>query len=80
MVVDAPQDVQVERMVRDRGWTEEDSLARIAAQAAPEDRRAIATYLIANTGSLEDLRREVEAVYARLQQLARRERAQRHRM
>jgi dephospho-CoA kinase len=69
VVVDAPQDVQVERMVRDRGWTEEDALARIAAQAAPEDRHAIATYLIENTGSLEDLRAEVEAVYAELEKL-----------
>ena len=69
VVVDAPQDVQVDRMVRDRGWTEEDALARIAAQAAPEDRHAIATYLIENTGSLEDLRAEVESVYAELEKL-----------
>ena len=69
VVVDAPQDVQVDRMVRDRGWTEEDALSRIAAQATPEDRRAIATYLIENTGTREDLRREVEAVYAELEKL-----------
>lgn len=69
VVVDAPQDVQVDRMVRDRGWTEADALSRIAAQATPEDRRAIATYLIENTGSLDDLRREVEAVYAELEKL-----------
>lgn len=69
VVVDAPQDVQVDRMVRDRGWTEEEALSRIAAQAIPEDRRAIATYLIENTGTLEDLRREVEAVYTELEKL-----------
>jgi dephospho-CoA kinase len=69
VVVDAPQEVQVDRMVRDRGWTEDDALSRIAAQATPEDRRAIATYLIENTGSIEDLRREVEAVYAELEKL-----------
>ena len=69
IVVDAPQDVQVDRMVRDRGWTEADALARIAAQARPEERRAIATYLIDNTGSLEDLRAHVEAVYAELESL-----------
>ena len=70
IVVDAPRDVQVARMVRDRGWTEADALARIAAQASPEDRRAIATYLVDNTGSLEDLRTRVEAVYAELSALA----------
>jgi dephospho-CoA kinase len=66
IVVDAPPDVQVERMVRDRGWTERDALARIAAQATPEDRRAIATYLVENTGSREDLRRQVEKIYGDL--------------
>ena len=68
IVVDAPADVQVARMVGDRGWTEDDALARIAAQATPEARRAIATYVIENTGSLEDLRRQVEKVYGELRQ------------
>ncbi len=40
IVVDAPAEVQVERMVRDRGWTREEAEARIAAQAGREDRRA----------------------------------------
>ena len=66
IVVDAPPDVQVARMVRDRGWTEADALARIAAQATPEERRAIATYLVENTGTVEELRAEVERIYAEL--------------
>jgi dephospho-CoA kinase len=66
IVVDAPPEVQVGRMVRDRGWTEEDALARIAAQATPEDRRAIATYVVENTGSREELRRQVEKIYGDL--------------
>jgi dephospho-CoA kinase len=70
IVVDAPTDVQVERMLRDRGWTEADALARIAAQASPEDRRSIATYLIENTGSREELRAEVKKIYAELRDLA----------
>jgi len=69
VVVDVPPDVQVARMVGDRGWTEDDALARIAAQAEPEDRRAIATYLVENTGSRDDLRREIERVYAELSSL-----------
>lgn len=63
IVVDAPPEVQIERMVRDRSWSADDALARIAAQATPEDRRAIATYVVDNTGSLEDLRREVQKIY-----------------
>jgi dephospho-CoA kinase len=66
IVVDAPPDLQVERMVRDRGWTREEAEARIAAQASREDRLAIATHVIENTGTLEELRARVEDVYAEL--------------
>ncbi|TGN66928.1 dephospho-CoA kinase [Nocardioides eburneiflavus] len=66
IVVDAPTDVQVTRMVRDRGWTREEAESRIAAQATREDRLAIATHVIDNTGSLDDLRRHVEEAYAEL--------------
>ncbi|MDF1603153.1 dephospho-CoA kinase [Nocardioides sp. YIM 152315] len=66
IVVETPAEVQVERMLRDRGWTRADAEARIAAQATPEQRRAIATHLIVNDGSREDLRTRVEEVYAEL--------------
>jgi dephospho-CoA kinase len=66
LVVDAPRDLQLERMLRDRGWTREDAESRIAAQATREQRRAIATHVIDNNGSLADLRARVEAVYAQL--------------
>ncbi|HWJ83444.1 MAG TPA: dephospho-CoA kinase [Nocardioides sp.] len=66
IVVDVPEEVQVERMLRDRGWTETDARARIAAQASREQRRAIATYVIDNTGTVEQLRRRVAEVYAEL--------------
>lgn len=63
VVVDVPEEVQVERMMTLRGMSREDAEARIAAQAGREQRRAIATYVIDNTGSLEDLRAEVERVF-----------------
>src|SRR3954451_973847 len=66
VVVDAPPELQVERMVRDRGWTREEAESRIAAQATREDRLAIATYVIDNTGTLDELRAQVEAGYAEL--------------
>lgn len=66
IVVDAPADLQVERMMRDRGWTREEAESRIAVQASREDRLAIATYVIENTGSLDDVRDRVEEVYAEL--------------
>ncbi len=72
-MVDAPTEVQVERMTGDRGWTEEDARSRIAAQASREDRRAIATHLIENTGTREDLRRRVAEVFAEVVSAANRD-------
>lgn len=66
VVVDVPEEVQLDRMVRDRGWSEEEARGRLAAQASREDRLAVATYVIDNTGSLAELRRRVEEVYAEL--------------
>ena len=66
VVVDAPPELQVARMVRDRGWSEEEAQSRMAAQSSREDRLAIATYVIENSGSLEELRHQVEDVYAKL--------------
>src|SRR4051812_5367657 len=66
IVVDAPPELQVERMMRDRGWTREEAESRMAAQASREDRLAIATIVIENTGSLDELRARVEDVYAEL--------------
>lgn len=63
VVVDVPVEVQVERMTGLRGWAEDVAHARIAAQAEREHRLAIATHVIENTGSLEDLRARVAEVY-----------------
>ncbi len=66
VVVDAPCEIQRERMVRDRGWSEDDARSRIAAQASREQRRAVATYVIENVGTREDLRSRVAEVFAAL--------------
>ncbi|CAA9363995.1 MAG: Dephospho-CoA kinase [uncultured Nocardioidaceae bacterium] len=66
IVVDAPPELQLTRMVEDRGWSREDAESRMAAQASREDRLALATYVVENTGTLEELRRRVQEVYAEL--------------
>ncbi|RJS47022.1 dephospho-CoA kinase [Nocardioides cavernaquae] len=66
VVVDVPTELQVERMVRDRGMSVEEAESRIGAQATREQRLAIATYVIENTGTLEDLKQSVADVYAAL--------------
>jgi len=66
VVVDVPVETQVERMVRDRGWTREDAEARVRAQAGREQRLAVATQVIDNSGTREDLRERVAEVFDKL--------------
>jgi dephospho-CoA kinase len=66
IVVDCPPELQVARMMSERGWTREDAESRIAAQAAREQRLAIATHVIENTGSIDELRDRVVAVFVDL--------------
>jgi dephospho-CoA kinase len=63
IVVLAPADERVRRLVRDRGMTEEQARARIASQATDEQRRAAADIIIDNAGSLEELRAKVDQVW-----------------
>ena len=66
IVVDCPPELQIARMMSDRGWTREDAESRIAAQATREQRLAIATHVIENTGSIDELRDRVVAVFVDL--------------
>ena len=72
VVVDAPEELQVERMVSLRGMSEEDARARLAAQASREQRLAVADMVIENHGDLDDLLARVDAVYDDLLVRARR--------
>ncbi|UUX95769.1 dephospho-CoA kinase [Aquabacterium sp. J223] len=65
LVVDCPEERQVERVVRRSGWTREAVLAVINRQATRAERRAIADAVIVNDGlDLEGLRAEVRALWA----------------
>lgn len=66
VVVDVPVETQVDRMLTQRGMTRADAEARVAAQATREQRRAVATHVIDNTGTLEDLRERVTEVFEEL--------------
>lgn len=68
IVVDCPPELQIARMISERGWTREDAEARIAAQATREQRLAIATHVIENVGDLDELRDRVVAVFAELRE------------
>ena len=60
LVVDVPREVQVERLAGARGMAAEEAEARIASQAAREDRLAVADIVVDNSGTLEDLDKRVE--------------------
>ena len=66
IVVDVPEETQVERMTKERGLSAEEARSRIAAQATREERLAVATYVVDNTGTLDDLRTRVAEVYEAL--------------
>ncbi len=66
VVVDVPEDVQLERLVSLRGMTEADAQARLAAQTSREKRLAAADIVLDNTGSIEDLEAEVDQIWTRI--------------
>jgi dephospho-CoA kinase len=70
IVVDAPTELQVSRLVEQRGMTAEHAAARMAAQATREDRLAIAGIVIDNSGSLDELDKQVAEVWAQLRSRA----------
>jgi dephospho-CoA kinase len=66
ILVYAPEELQLKRLREQRGMDERAARARIAAQLPIEDKRRLATHVIVNTGTLEDLRAEVERTWADL--------------
>jgi dephospho-CoA kinase len=63
VVVDVPEDTQVERLVRFRGFDEADARARIAKQASREQRLATASFVVDNSGDLDALAPQIEALW-----------------
>ncbi len=65
-VVDAPEAERVRRVTARDAVTPAQVRARMGHQLPPDELRRRADYVIDNTGSLEDLRRQVEQVYAEM--------------
>ena len=70
LVVDAPETVQVERLMARDSVTREQAQASLRAQAKRETRLGIADDVVTNTGQIEDLREQVAALHERYVQLA----------
>ena len=65
VVVEASLETRLMRLA-ERGMAEADARNRIAAQATDEQRRAVANAVIENDGTLDDLRRQVDDVWAKI--------------
>lgn len=66
VLVDAPRPLRLERLVDDRGLRETEAMDMIAAQMPAELKRARADFVIDNGGTLTELERRVEGVWASL--------------
>jgi|SRR6185312_7632548 dephospho-CoA kinase len=67
VLVDAPRPLRLERLVTTRGLEETEAMNMIASQMPAELKRARADYCIDNSGSIDDLERDVDALWSSLQ-------------
>jgi dephospho-CoA kinase len=70
LVVDAPETVQVERLMARDAVTRKQAEASLRAQAQRATRLGIADDVVTNTGRIEDLREQVAALHERYVKLA----------
>jgi dephospho-CoA kinase len=66
VVVYAPQEVQIERQIAREGYDREEARRRIGAQRSVEEKRALADFVIDNSGSLEETEQQVRALFETL--------------
>lgn len=63
VLVDAPEDVRIARIVETRGLDREEARSMVAAQMPAHEKRLPATYVIDNDGTLDDLRAKAAEVW-----------------
>jgi dephospho-CoA kinase len=61
MLVWAPPDAQLARLVERDGWPEDEARRRVAAQMPMDEKRTLATWVIDNSGPLADTEHQVDA-------------------
>ncbi|WP_300343312.1 dephospho-CoA kinase [Nesterenkonia sp.] len=71
VVVHAPAEERIRRMVNQRGMSRDEALARIRAQASDEQRAAAADVVLDNSGTLEQLYAQVDELMVNLAQRVR---------
>lgn len=67
IVIDTPKDLAARRVMESRDMSLKDVVARMDAQATRDERRAVADFVIDNSGDLEALEAEVNRCWAWMQ-------------
>ena len=62
IVIYAQKDVQIKRVIKRDGFSEEETIRRVESQMNIEKKKKLATFIIDNSGSLKNLQDEVERV------------------
>jgi dephospho-CoA kinase len=70
ILVHAPEDVRLERLMRDRGLSRDDAMLMIVAQMPAELKRARADLVVENASTLEALEARVNEVWRTLERMA----------
>ncbi|CAM2789863.1 dephospho-CoA kinase [Helicobacter burdigaliensis] len=60
LLIYAPQNLQIERIMSRDGCTKEEALKKISSQISMDEKKKMSSYVIENVGDLEDLQRQIE--------------------
>jgi dephospho-CoA kinase len=70
VVVEAPAEVRVQRLIELRGMAADEAARRVAAQASDEERRALADVVIDTSGSLDETAQQTDAAWIQVREAA----------
>lgn len=63
ILVDAPEEIRLQRLTKDRGLTRDEALRMARSQLDSSEKRERANYVIDNDGTFDELEKRVEAVW-----------------
>ncbi len=69
LMVYAPEEVQLKRLMARDGISEELAMKIIRSQMSVEEKKGYCDLIVDNSGSLEDTRRQVKVIWQKLQQI-----------
>jgi dephospho-CoA kinase len=67
VLIDAPREIRLERIMRDRALSRAEAVAMIDSQLPAEGKRARSAYVIDNDGTLDELRSRFESTWRALE-------------